>query len=293
MNTKKYTKEMIYNVTTLEELESLKSDFINECTKRENKIKVSNLLSKIDNFNCAKTIFESMIPSLLPKKEGKSIIKNYVKIIKENKSLKTIYSYCEGLSENTNSDSKKAYIVEALSIGNPIHYNEYVLGLGKVVNIIAESFKILGDEYVLNNITLNEKSKLIGESLLYLTTTKKSVKNLNEYFSHIDTVCENITRDNKKEINLDSTLEELISEMHNKNNDNVNNIFETNDKEKTFKEEKNKCLSIIKKQIKENVDKEIVERLTEIEDKLNKKTYKYDTFTKDMLYMNELQELLK
>lgn len=289
----KYNTTMIHKANTLEELETLKNNFLNECTKREQKIKVSNLLHKISDFGCAKTIFESMIPSLLSKKEGKSIINKYVKTIKENKSLKTIYSYYEGLNENKTADSKKTYIIEALSIGTPVHYNEYVDGVGKMINLISESFKVLGDDFVLKNVSLDEKSKLIGESLLYLSTTKKSVKNLNEYFSHIDTVCENIVKENKENINLDLTLSELVSEMHNKKNEDLNKIFNNENKEEIFKEEKNKCLNLLHKQIKENTDKEVVNRLTEMETKLNEKYYKFDTFTKDMLYMNELQEVLK
>lgn len=293
METKKYSKNMIQNVNTLEELNVLKSNFLNECTKREQTINVANLLSKITNFGCAKTMFESMIPSLLPKKEGKKIIKNYVNIIKENKSLKTIYSYYEGLNENKNSDAKKTFILEALTIGKPINYNEYVLGVGKVINLISESFKILGNEFVLNNVSLNESSKSIGDSLVYLTTTKKTVKNLNEYFSHIDNVCDNIITETKENINVDATLEELVAEMHNKRNSSMNNIFETDNKKESFDKEKNKCLKMISNQIKENTDKDILTKLVEMENKLSRKNYQFETFTKDMLYMNELQEVLK
>ena len=294
MENKKYNKKTISNVTTLEELNSLKNSFLNECTKREQKIKVSNLLNKVSDFGCAKTMFESMIPSLLSKKGGKSIIKNYVKTIKENKSLKTIYTYYEGLNKNKTTDSKKTYIIEALSIGAPVHYNEYINGVGKIINLISESFKVLGDEFVLNNVSLDEKSKLIGESLFYLSTTKKSVKNLNEYFSHIDTVCDNIIKEsNETNINLDSTLSELVSEMHSKENKVLNSIFNNENKQETFKEEKNKCLDLLHKQIKENTDKDVVNRLVEMESKLIEKHYNLDTFTKDILYMNELQEVLK
>ena len=293
MEIKKYNKQMIHNANTLEELETLKTDFLNECEKREKRINVSNLLSEISNFGCAKAMFESMIPSLMSKKEGKKLIKNYVQTIKENKSLKTIYSYYEGLNENKTPDTKKTYIVEALTLGKPIHYNEYVNGVGKIIDLISESFKILGDDFVLKNVSIDNSSKLIGESLVYLSTTKKTVKNLNEYFSHIDNVCDNVIKESKESINLDKTLEDLVSEMHNKESKSIDNIFNTDNKKETFNEEKNKCLNMLSTQIKENSDKEVVARLVEMETKLNNKNYNYDTFTKDMLYMNELQEVLK
>lgn len=288
-----YNKMDIHNITTLENLESYKKDFLNECEKREKKIKVANLLEGVSNFGCAKTMFESMIPSLMSKKEGKNIINKYVKTIKENKSLKTIYSYYEGLNENKTSDTKKTYIVEALSIGKPIHYNEYVKGVGDVISLISESFKVLGDDFVLTNISLDESSKVIGDSLLYLSTTKKTVKNLNEYFNHINNVCDNIITESKEPINLDATLEDLISDIQIKENKTLDDILNTNSKQDTFNEEKEKCLNIINKQINENSDKEIVTQLKEMKTKLINKNYNYDTYTKDVLYMNELQEVLK
>ena len=40
-------------------------------------------------------------------------------------------------------------------------------------------------------------------------------------------------------------------------------------------------------------DKEVLFKLTEMENKLQNKNYSYDTFTKDVFYMKELQDVLK
>lgn len=286
--------QTISKANTLEELTRIKESFLSECKKREQTILVSNILGQINNFCGAQAIFESMIVPLMGKKGGKNLINKYTKVIKENKSLKTIYAYHEGLKENKTTDAKKAYITEALSLSAPIHYNEYVKGVGEVVSLISEAFKMLGNDYILENVSYDNKVESIGSSLLYLSTTKKNIRNLNEYISHIDNVSENITESKDVTINVDLSLDEIVSEMTQKvKKTDVNNIFNTDDKEKTFCEAKNVCLTMIKNQKEQTNDEEVSAKLTEMESKLAEKQYTFETFTKDMLYMTELQEVLK
>lgn len=286
--------QTISKANTLEELTQIKESFLSECKKREQTILVSNILGQINDFCGAQAIFESMIVPLMGKKGGKNLINKYTKVIKENKSLKTIYAYNEGLKENKTTDAKKAYITEALSLSAPIHYNEYVKGVGEVVSLISEAFKILGNDYILENVSYDNKAESIGSSLLYLSTTKKNIRNLNEYISHIDNVSENITESKDVTVNVDLSLDEIVSEMTQKvKNTDVDNIFNTDNKEKTFCEAKNVCLTMIKNQKEQTNDEEISAKLTEMETKLIKKQYTFETFTKDMLYMTELQEVLK
>lgn len=287
-------KQAILKANTIEELNSVKNAFLSECDKRENKIKISNILQKVGNFGSAKNMFESMIVSLLPKKDGKKLINKYVSTIKENKSLKTIYTYIEGLNENKTVDSKKVYITEALSLASPINYNEYVKGVGDIISIITEAFDVLGDEFVLNNVVYNPTSDLIGESLTYLSTSQKNIKNLNEYINHLDIVTEKSNKNISENINVDSTLEDIVSEMkQNMKGTDVSNIFETENKAEAFQENKQVCLEMISRQKNSTTDTEIIAKLNEMEEKLSKKQYTFETYTKDMLYMTELQEVLK
>lgn len=286
--------QSIINANTLEEVALIKESFLAECEKREQKILVSNILGQIQNFCGAQTMFESLIVPLMKEKGGKQLINKYITTIKENKSLKTLYAYHEGLKANKTSETKKAYITEALSLSKPIKYNEYIKGVGDIIGVISEAFKILGDEYILEHINNDKISESIGQSLVYLATTTKSIKNLNEYISHVENVSETIVESTNKDINIDLSLEEIVSEMtKNVQNTNVDTIFNTDDKEKTFCETKDVCLEMIKQQKSQTNDTEIVTKLTEMESKLQKKQYTFETFTKDMLYMTELQEVLK
>ena len=286
-------KKLIQEATTFEELDSLKEEFLNECTIRENKIKVGLLLNNINNICDAKHLFESIVVALLPKKEGKKLINNYVNTIKENKSLKTIYTYQEGLNKNDSSDSKKSYITEALSLGNIINNEEYYNGLKNIINIISESFKLLGDKFILENVSLDKTTSKIGDSLYYLSSTKKSIKNLNEYIEHINIVCDNKIEKITECINVDSPLHDIVSSLTFENvNNKIDNIFECNDKEEVFKKNKQLCLNMISEQKKLTEDTDVLNKLNDIENKLNKKVYQFESYTKDMIYMTELQEVL-
>lgn len=289
-----YTQKL-KTINTLEELNQLKESFLSDCKIRENKILVTETIKQINSFGGAQNIFESLIIPLMRKENGKKLINKYTSTIKENKSLKTIYTYNEGLKENKTSDSKKTYITEALSLNNNINKKEYLNGVNEIINIIFEACNILGDEYFLNNIKYNDKFDKITESLLYLTTTKKDIKNLNEYMSHIDNVSEIISENIEKDtFNSNSTLEDIVNEMKLKNeNVNLNKIFNNDNKEEVFNENKQICLDIISKQKNVSNDSEVINKLNEIENKLSKKNYTFETFTKDILYMTELQEILK
>lgn len=288
-----YTKS-IANAQTMEEIAQIKEAFLSECTKREQKIMVSNILGQITNFCGAQTMFESLIVPLMKEKGGKQLINRYVTTIKENKSLKTLYAYNEGLKVNSTPDAKKAYITEALSLAKPIRHNEYVKGVGDMISLISEAFQTLGDQYVLENISYDKSADALGQSLVYLASTNKNLRNLNEYISHIENVSEVISESKVQTINVDSTLDEIVSEMTQQvKNNSVDSIFNTDNKEKTFCEAKDTCLHMIKQQKTNSTDVEIINKLIEMEDKLQKKSYVYDTFTKDMLYMTELQEVLK
>jgi hypothetical protein len=286
--------QSIKKANSISELNKIKENFLSECAKQEKIILVNEMFNSINDFVTAKTIFESLASNLLYEKGGKRLINNYTKIIKENKSLKTLYSYNEGLNKHNTSDSKKEYINEALSIGEYINPSEYENGLKEILKIISESFKILGEDFVLDNMKINKKTKLIGESLRYITSTKKTLKNLNEYMSHVDILSETINENIDNEIDANQSLEEVVSNIKKTTfTENIDNIFNTNDKESEFKETKKKCMEMISKQKNSSKDIEIISELNKMEEKLDKKHYTFETFTKDMLYMTELQEVLK
>lgn len=287
--------KLIQNTKTFDELETLKQGFLKECEEHRNTIAVANLLGTIRNFGDAKVMFESIIPSLLGKKGGKTLINKYTKTIKENKSLKTIYAYHEGIKDNTTPESKKNYLTEALSIGNKINTTEYNDGLKKIVSLLSEGFKMIGDKTVLDIVTINDETRIVNESIDYLASTPKTVKNINKYISCVNAASETLVESKQNdEFNVDVTLDEMLQ---NKNNSNAQNVMESifddsSDKEATFEKTKTDCLTMIKEQRNSCKDAEISTKLDEMAQKLSKKSYNYDTYTKDMLFMSELQEVL-
>jgi hypothetical protein len=133
---------------------------------------------------------------------------------------------------------------------------------------------------------------MISESLYYLSTTKKDLRNLNDYISHIAIVSENITQNISNEINVDKTLTEIVTSLTNEGKS-LGEIFETDDRQTAFEKSKQVCLEMVNKQINSNNTQPVITRLNEIKGKLSEKVYNYDSFTKDMIYMIELQDVLK
>lgn len=286
--------QSINNINTIDELNKIKDNFLLECENRKKKIIVSEMLSNIVDFITAKSVFESVAPYLLSKKGGKELVNSYTRVIKENKSLRTLYTYNEGLNENKTTDSKKTYIIEALKIGDKVNNDEYIKGMSNIISLISESFNLLGDDFVLENVKINNETKKLGESLCYLTTMNKSIKNINEYMRHIDNVSGIIYENKNDVINSNLTLDEIASSLRKNNmNENVDDIFNNQDKEGNFEETKKLCLEMLNTQKHNTADDDIIEQLSEIENKLSKKQYTFETYTKDMLYMTELQEVLK
>ena len=292
MNTKNYN-QLIHEAKTLEGLEKIKQEFIAECEKKANNISTEMLVEKIKNFGSAKSMFESITPLLLSKKGGKRIINNYINVIKENKSLKTTYGYIVGLEENENVESKKNFITEALSISEKINKDEYNRGVNEIKTIIKEAFKILGDEVILKNVKFDDKSEMIPESLYNLSISSKKVSNLNEYFNNIDIVSGVITESKKDNINIDLSLKDIVNEMIENKTKTIDDVLTSENKEKSFSQLKENCMKLISIQKNNTNDNEIIFKLNEMENKLKNKHYTYETYTKDVLYMTELQEVLK
>ena len=296
MNKNNYTN-IIQKAKTFEDLEALKQGFLAECERQHNKIAMGERIMSIKSFGDIKMMFESLIPSLLGKKEGKTIIRNYINTIKENQELTTLFGYHEGLKDNNTPESKKHYITEALSLSKPLNEKKLVKGLEKLVKTLCEAVDIIEAEEALKSSEISQKQQIMNESLQYLATTKKKLNNLNEYMNKVEIVSDFITESKtEKEIDVDNTLEEISNSLLCKESkDNlVDKIFnETEDKEKVFNEQKSVCLEMIKKQKSCSQDAAVVSKLNKMENKLNERSYNYDTYTTDMLHMTDLQNVLK
>lgn len=285
---------LIKEARTIEQLDKMKGDFLIECKKQENKILAKELLNSINDFVNQKNIFESLATNIMNKRGGKNLINRYINEMKENKSLKTMYTLHEGLNNNSTSESKKVYITEALNITKQINEKELLSGSKKLNSFIKEAFEILGDEFVLENVSIDEKSKTISESLKYLTTTKKNIVNLNEYMNHIDNVSDIVAESKNSDINVDLSLDEVVNKFKATTvKESVEDIFNTDNKEEAFRKNKQICLEMITNQKKKTEDSDIISELNKMEEKLGNKHYTFETYTKDMLYMTELQEILK
>lgn len=285
----------IKNTFSRSELSKLQEQFANECAEQDCRLQVAERIGEIRSFGDIKMMFESLIPSLLGKPNGKRLINAYTRTIKENKSLKTLYGIYDGINENTDSNKRRVFMQEALGLCENFDNVQYLEGMRSLSKLISESMRELSPSLVLEKTNLQNTDKCVNESILYLVSNKKTLKNLNDYTRHMEIVTEckapAVTPSFNANEDIASVLESFKAEKEN-NPSAILGIFESDNKEETFLNMKQQCLEAIQKQKKSSQDSVTLRKLTEMEKKLEAKTYCFESYTKDMINMTDLQSVL-
>lgn len=295
-------------LNTAEELRFFQEKLNKKINEHIEKVNLEEKIKEIKNlpFSKLKTLFENISPNLFNTKEGKNVIKQYLKTIKENKELKAIYTFNEVLKEDNTSNDPTAYLMVATSLSSTDKksLNE---GMKKLVNIVSEGMRLSNmsvDE--INNI-LEEKNEL-SEAIDYFATHKQTIKNLNEWANKVKVINDYIKGKessnstiseatvSKKEIL--KSLEENINQegMSDWEKNVVSDVTLLNlskgNKSDLFEEYKNKCINSINESMKKDIDVETKSRLSLMEEQIKGKKYNEETFINDLLKLSELNSII-
>lgn len=299
-------------VNEIDALNLVRDEFNRLLDERIEKNEYNKLLENIPNLKLGqiKKIYEHISESLLNSDEGVNVMRKYIKTIKENKSLKNVYSFynfidCVAFPENINTQLNEALACFLLKV-NKNEFNEKLNELG---NIVSEGVKISNiSKFDIEKII--ENTNKVYEDVDYLLMNKKTLKNLNEHIQRKTNIINYITEKGnvsveKNDINENFSNNELVKTI----NEDLNNINEpwlkelvenitlynlsNRDYKTLFENYKNECLSII-----ENVESDKNEflnktKLSLIKENLNKKTYNKETFNTDIINLAELKSTLK
>lgn len=126
-----------------------------------------------------KNIFESISDRLYSTAEGKKLIGKYIKCLKENKNLRTLYSICDSINKPSYVADVNLFLNEAINYGSNIDIKKLAEEKSKFSSIVVDCIK----ESKMTNEELTEAinaNKDINESIDYLLTNKKSIKTLSE-----------------------------------------------------------------------------------------------------------------
>lgn len=235
-------------------------------------------------FGRAYKIFESISESLYKSKDGQKVLGNIVKLIKENKVLKSEFDVYNTLLNVKNNVDVDRYISEAVTLIPNFTPSELKSNNQLFVNALIESKMNL-------DVEINEKENALFESIHYILSHNKSLSNLDKYQLSENVIKEHISKNildeqTEKNVDLDKVLEENLSSMGYKHANALNDseikflrkvLAENADVEGMFKKYKSDLIGRITEKINEcknvsdkdawNSTMEIVENMSVSDDK--------------------------
>lgn len=294
---------------TIGDFQRLKESLNDVIDKRITKMKLEECINSFNSlsFACLNEIFKNTVDKLYETKEGKRLIKKYVKTIKESNDLKKVYSIYNIVNSPNKINDGTLFIKESISLIKEIDKKNYGDSLSSISDIVKECA-------VSANLDNEEIEKIkdkyhgsISESLDYVLFNKMGMNNIVEYTNGLSRIT-NFINENKKHKN-DLMVEgksicELIGDFDKLFTNDIE-IWESTaikdislaelsgkDKKGVFEEYKSECLSIIEENLNEK-DAENSSRFQGMKEKLLKKEFNSDTIVEDILMLSELKHVLK
>jgi hypothetical protein len=255
----------------------------------------SKLTYECTNFGMANFIFEDALPVLF--KTNKSLIKEFIETIKNDKNLWAQFKFYNALKNIQETTVKELYVNGALSL------------LKKAINIktLNESNKKVCDLIAKNNIkpneVINEDTLRYFESCDYLFKHNPTFSNLNLMNENLNTVVNYCNHKNDKcqEIDLFDVMESFENKYRNILTEEEKNIVKEiissktdgmcNKKEELFNKFKNECINAIISLI-ESADDTEKEGLNIIKEQLDVMVFCENTLVKDIAKLLEIKDIL-
>jgi hypothetical protein len=255
----------------------------------------SKLTYECTNFGMANFIFEDALPVLF--KTNKSLIKEFIETIKNDKNLWAQFKFYNALKNIQETTVKELYVNGALSL------------LKKAINIktLNESNKKVCDLIAKNNIkpneAINEDTLRYFESCDYLFKHNPTFSNLNLMNENLNTVVNYCNHKNDKcqEIDLFDVMESFENKYRNILTEEEKNIVKEiissktdgmcNKKEELFNKFKNECINAIISLI-ESADDTEKEGLNIIKEQLDVMVFCENTLVKDIAKLLEIKDIL-
>lgn len=291
---------------TSKQLLNLKESFSKIIDKEISKKKLQERFSSIDCLNIGqiKQLFESISVDLYNSEKGKTIIKDYVKTIKENKSLKDCYTLYENLNKFT-TETNNAVIIPLLeNISNSINVEKLCQGEKYLTKILKEGCLSVCFDVDKFNDTINKNSDLNEsfDKLIKGNTNSKSLLERSEAFSKVinyinenksvskggvETKTKNEFLEGVEDIlkeNLEPWEKDVIRDVS------LNKIS-GKDNQVLFEEYKQKCIDTIDGLIKsDNIEE--YNRFSLMKEQISGKQYDSEKFNDDIFMLSELHYTL-
>ena len=294
---------------TIGDFQRLKESLNDVIDKRITKMKLEECINSFNSlsFACLNEIFKNTVDKLYETKEGKRLIKKYVKTIKESNDLKKVYSIYNIVNSPNKINDGTLFIKESISLIKEIDKKNYGDSLSSISDIVKECAVSANlDTEAIENIK-DKYHGSISESLDYVLFNKMGMNNIVEYTNGLSRITNFINENKKHENDLmaeGKSICELIGDFDKLFTNDIE-IWESTaikdislaelsgkDKKDIFEEYKSECLSIIEENLNEK-DAENSSRFQGMKEKLMKKEFNSDTIVEDILMLSELKHVLK
>ena len=294
---------------TIGDFQRLKESLNDVIDKRITKMKLEECINSFNSlsFACLNEIFKNTVDKLYETKEGKRLIKKYVKTIKESNDLKKVYSIYNIVNSPNKINDGTLFIKESISLIEEIDKKNYGASLSSISDIVKECAVSANlDTEAIENIK-DKYHGSINESLDYVLFNKMGMNNIVDYTNGLSRITNFINENKKHENDLmeeGKSICELIGDFDKLFTNDIE-IWESTaikdislaelsgkDKKDVFEEYKSECLSIIEENLNEK-DAENSSRFQGMKEKLMKKEFNSDTIVEDILMLSELKHVLK
>ena len=302
----KSIEDRIDSMKTLNELDALQNE-INEMF--DNRRRVLNLVSEArklggKSFGYLKETFENLSPRLFKSPEGKAVMQNYSRTIKENKSLKALHKLYENIRQAHGGIDIDYFVGTLCETTWNVKPAELRVGLDNLSRVVAEGYVVVGENA---SKYLGTENDTLDGAIEFIAENKVGQKNIVKYSEAVKVIREavekngNIADSFKKETDLDKTIEDLVAKYSKDDYTDEeekdalkNQIARSGDEETVFVNKKTDCLKSLDEAIKKYGDgqhDDELNTLKKIHEQVSAKSYNPETIGPDICNFVEMSKL--
>jgi hypothetical protein len=272
--------------------------------------KLQEKITELNNlgFGDVKSLFEGISDKLFD--NHKDCVAKYIKTIKENNDLKTLYVLYENAIKPSHVNDVNLLVSSMVAISESINSKSLKEGMKKLHSVLTESIIKAGVSAEDIDAILNE-NKEINESLTYILTNKKTAKNLFEHTNMVHSVV-NYINENMGDDKINDKVNDKINDKT--NSDLINDLNEAiscdtpweteaikdltlcylseSNSEELFNRYKNECIELLEEKISDADSIEEGVRFSTMKESLSKKEYNKDKIKESILTLAELKYTL-
>jgi len=263
-----------------------------------------------NNIGKMNAIFMQNTSNLLKRKDGAKLMKEFVSIIKKNKSLLKEYMVFDYIENAENKETLKEYITECINYLKSVDVIELNSLNNKLDKFMSENKIVQIEEIKNEKLYENIKSLISSQKKNGLKTKIENIGKLNEIVKQIKENKGPIDENKEQETinfpmneDIDSflifTIDKFNKKYENQLNEDQKKLFKSitaskteDEMKKIFEERVNECLEVTNEFLKETTDSDIREKLLNVKEKLLEQKFNKDTYVEDVLTLINLKQNL-